>query len=389
METALAEQEMLAAGTQGLATSTNSSDDDRLSTPINNESRESLCSESSTPIASVVEMVPLTEEEDLKNVSSSESPLPRPDRPDFEMGDHVYQWCSWAGIPFAYSHHGIVLDVFYNETEQEWSLRVVDFSNWKMDAVVAEDVVEVDNQDFESEGSNQHSPRPPRSLLKKNKTKTLRYDNLNAWTTSSPGGCVRTYESSHCVWHKVQYGTSNFLRQHFSRSGTCTSAESSPPGLVRVRVQFLLDHPEYLPCYSTVQSNSECVAVWCKTGTWATTQAASFLSAFALGQAKSAVTLAGVAASTQVTVPAAGLWGWLGYTTTTSFAAANPMVLPLVAVYGVVTVMAPALWLWRAKDRWEKLTIELNDAFWSKYALEQPEAFAECLSDWSLHDVQT
>jgi hypothetical protein len=249
-------------------------------------------------------------------------------------------------------------------------LRIVDFSNWTMEATLEDEVV----ADHNMSGSFR-------------KKKTLRYSDSGTWA-AGPGGCVRTYESSHCTWRKVQYGMTSFFQQHLSRSGTCTSAESSPHGLVRVRVQFLLDHPEYLPPYSSVQSNCECVAVWCKTGTWATTQAASFLSAFALGQAKSAVTLAGVAASTQVTVPAAGLWGWLGYTTTTSFAAANPLALPLIAAYGVVTVMAPALWLWRAKDRWEKLTVELNEAFWGKYALEEPEAFAECLTEWSMIGAQ-
>jgi hypothetical protein len=309
-------------------------------------------SQPSIPVATIVE---ITDNSEV-----------HPARPDFAMGDHVYQWCSWAGIPFAYAHHGIVLEVFFNENEKEWTLRIVDFSNWTMEAVM-----ESDEDDYQMSA----------------KKKTLRYSDSGMFSTT-PGGCVRTYESSYCTWRKVEYGVSGFLKQHLSRSGTCTSAESSPAGLVRTRVQFLLDHPEYLPPYSMVQSNCECVAVWCKTGTWATTQATSFLTAMAAGQAKSAVTLAGVAASTQVTVPAAGLWGWLGYTTTTSFVAANPLVLPMIAAYGVVTVVAPSLWLWKVKDKWSKLTVELNEAFWTKYALEQPEAFAECLTEWSTQCAQ-
>ena len=172
----------------------------------------------------------------------------------------------------------------------------------------------------------------------------------------------------------------------FSRSGTCTSATSDPPGLVRSRVQFLLDHPQHLPRYNVIHSNCECVAVWCTTGYFTTVQASSWLSVTAAGQVKSAMTLVGAAstATTTVTVPQAGLWGWMGYTTTAQvpLLTSHPFLLPAIAAYGVVTVGAPAVVLWSARQHWKRCTQALNDAYWAA-AVENPEIFVDCITHWS------
>ena len=59
--------------------------------------------------------------------------LQPPQPPDFQPGDHVYQWCSLFGIPAVFAHHGIVLDVAFHEETQKWSLLIVDFDNWHDD----------------------------------------------------------------------------------------------------------------------------------------------------------------------------------------------------------------------------------------------------------------
>jgi len=126
-----------------------------------------------------------------------------------------------------------------------------------------------------------------------------------------------------------------------------------------------------LPPYSALRSNCECVAVWCKTGTWATLQASSWLAVAVAGQAKSAVMLAGTVLAAQVTVPAAGVWGsWLGYTTHASLAVTQPYLLPAIAAYGIMTAGAPAMWLAR------------NAAFW-EHAVQNPDEFGACLIEWS------
>ena len=268
----------------------------------------------------------------------------------FAVGDHVYQWQSLAFVPAVYQHHGIVTEVVVLEEQDKETtlvkLEIADFSSWK------------DKGQRCTQTSN----------------------------TTSSRNCIRSFQvivsdEDTCGWRKVEYSAA-FWKRAISRDGTCTLAACDSPGMVRTRVQFLLDHPELLPDYDIVQSNSECVAVWCKTGTWATLQATSWLSLTAAGQAKSAATLAGVAAATKVSVPAAGLWGWFGYTTTVSLASTQPYLLPAIAAYGVVTVGMPTLVLLRAKQRWKGLTEQLNTAFWEN-AMEKPEEFAERMTRWS------
>ena len=285
-------------------------------------------------------------------VNSNEAP--------FAMGDHVYQWCWLGPIPAVFQHHAIVLDAWpccrHEDDDQEtttWTLKIADFSAGN------------NNDHADATTTSNNSSKSKKSLSSKKKNRGL-----------------RVYESEASEWNKVVYGARGFWKRHCARSGTATAAQSDAPGLVRARLQFLLDHPHQLPDYHLVQSNCECVAVWCKTGTFGTTQAASWLSLTAAGQAKSAVTVAGVAASTQVTVPAAGLWGWLGYTTHASLLATQPYLLPAIAAYGIVTVGAPTVLLLRSKQQWKERTVALNEAFWES-AVEHPDVFVECITHWS------
>ena len=298
--------------------------------------------------------------------SVSSQPPPRdtvvPDgNAPFAMGDHVYQWRSFALVPSMFQHHGIVLHVT-TSGEDGWVLKIADYTR---DSSV--DEMKGDRSGYAAGGDKRSISSEP--------------------DTATPIGCLRVYETSSKDWHKVRYGASRW-DQTTSRSGTCTAASCDPPGMVRARMQFLLDHPETLPSYDIVRSNCECVAVWAKTGTWGTLQAASWLAITAAGQAKSAVTVAGVAASTQVTVPAAGLWGMLGYTTQASFLSMHPIAVPLIAAYGVVTAGVPAVSLLRCKKQWREQTELLNQKFWED-ALRNPDAFADSLTHWSsLHEPE-
>jgi len=304
-----------------------------------------------------------------------------PGGPPFEMGDHVYQWCSFAGIPAVYQHHGIVMDVWKEEEEEEegagesdtkergvggggeWVLKIVDFSILQNETTVAPD------------GSSGSRKTSGGCVFRSSSARV--------------GSCIRVYEScasssSPRLWHKVQYSSShNFIKNHlWSRSGTRTTADSSPPGLVRARLQFLLENPDLLPPYHAAKANCECVAVWCKTGVWATLQATSWLSATAAGQIKSTATIASVAAASTVTVPAAGIWGWFGATTQVSLASTQPWLIPAIAGYGVVTVGAPLVLLHRARQQWKEVTASLNTAFWES-ATATPDVFVECITEWS------
>jgi len=133
-------------------------------------------------------------------------------------------------------------------------------------------------------------------------------------------------------------------------------------------------------------ANSECIAVWCKTGTFSTLQAAVFLHSTAIGQAKSAATLAlfvgGQTAS--VTVPASGIMGWFGATTTASvpLLTAQPWLIPALAGYGIAVVGGPYLLLMRARGKWDNATRELGDGFW-QWAIDCPDVYEAAIRCWS------
>lgn len=318
---------------------------------------------------------------------------------DFMMGDHIYRWCHYMGIPHMYQHHAIVLDVYYCHIEHVWVMQIADFSNTNLDDD-DDDEDQEDDHNMRSLGSIRRYDHTSKINYKKNRS---RYKSNHHHNNSDSNSCIRVYE---CVistkqqnfpWHKVEYNAPLWKRSIY-RSGTCTASLGDAPGLVRARVQFLLNHQQrslsssslshtstssLLPPYSTMSSNCECVAVWCKTGTWCTLQVSSFLYVTAATQMKQAATLAGLASAATVTVPASGIWGtWFGYTTTVSLTSTQPLLLPAIATYGLITTAGPALWLLRAKRQWHDMTKTLNDAFWDD-AIHHPDIFVECIQYWS------
>jgi hypothetical protein len=255
----------------------------------------------------------------------------------FQLGDHVYKWCPFAGIPGLLQRDGIIIEI-------------------KEEAVVIVDCDDIIRRE--------ESPHRTLLVLKNNR------------------GVIRIIEKdNNREWRKVVYSAS-WWKRNIGRSGTCTATPSDPPGLVLSRVTFLLTHSEALPQYHFLKANCECVAVWCKTGNWATLQTSSLLNVAAAGQAKSTTTLAAYAASQQVTVPTSGFWGYLGYTTKVSLFSMQPYLLPAIAGYGVITVGGPMWMLYRCKKFWNATTVQLQNEFWES-AIDQPDEFAKSITEWS------
>jgi len=240
----------------------------------------------------------------------------------FQLGDHVYKWCSFAGIPGVFQHHGIVTEVISDK------LTVINFDNM-----------------IRREGNEQRS-----LYIRKRKGRI----------------CICEEEDGP-EWNNVKY-KAGWITRRMWRSGTCTAIESDRLGLVLSRVKFILDNPHELPSHHFLRANSECVAVWCKTGAWTTLQASSFLHAYAAGQVKSAGTLALYVSSQQVT----GV----------SLLSTQPYLLPVVAGYGLITVGGPMWILARCKHDWNETTQRLNHNFWED-AINRPEIFAESITKWS------
>lgn len=270
----------------------------------------------------------------------------RREKETLQVGDHVYQWRSWGGIPGVFQHHGIVMDTITDPQTGDLKLTIADFSN----------------------------------VATTTKSKSPKQANRKRQSGLFQEGILRTYTDTD-QWHKVTY-EANWWKRSTYRAGTCTSAKTDAVGLVLARVNFIIQYPELLPDYHVIYANCECVAFWCKTGEWSTLQASTFLEMAAAGQAKQSATLALTAASTQVSVPAAGVWGWMGYTSSVSWLSLHPMVAPALAGYAAVTIGTPAIVYYKAKGHWQETTKRLCDAFWES-AMEQPGVFAECMTHWS------
>jgi hypothetical protein len=132
--------------------------------------------------------------------------------------------------------------------------------------------------------------------------------------------------------------------------------QSDPPEIVLERAHFLLEHMNVLPPYHVFYSNSECIAVWCKTGRWSTLQTAVFLSTNSVGAAKSS-TLA-----------------------TLGVAAANPLLAPVVALGGLIWITAPMYILKKSREQWQLITEYMTDVFWSAASAR---VFVAAIQHWS------
>lgn len=138
--------------------------------------------------------------------------------------------------------------------------------------------------------------------------------------------------------------------------------KSDPRQIVLARTRFVLgeqDKPEddsYLPPYHILYSNSECLAVWCKTGKFSTLQAAVFLHSTAVGNAKSTIML------------------------TAGIAATQPWLIPVVGVYGIVAVGMPYYVLNKCKLKWKVGEQRLTNGFWQS---ADNETIVCAIENWS------
>lgn len=138
--------------------------------------------------------------------------------------------------------------------------------------------------------------------------------------------------------------------------------KSDPRAIVVARVKFILaeqDKPENetsLPKYHILYSNSECLAVWCKTGRFSTLQAAVFLHSTAVGNAKSSIMLGAGIAATQ------------------------PWLIPVVGVYAVAAVGMPYYILNKCKNKWKEGEMRLTHGFWET---ADNEVYVAAVQNWS------
>ena len=141
------------------------------------------------------------------------------------------------------------------------------------------------------------------------------------------------------------------------QSDPSTASKSDAAKIVLARVLFLLENEDdVLPAYHVFNSNSECIAVWCKTGRWSSLQSDVFWHTTAIGNAKS-TTLMGL-----------------------SLAATQPWLIPALPVAAVAAIGTPYLVLRQSKKKCEEATRQLTDGFWAQ---ADPEVYVEAIETWS------
>lgn len=305
----------------------------------------------------------------------------------FERGDHVYQWCCFAGIPRVFQHHGIVMHVEALEDGSE-QLTIADFSNFLPDS--GNNRKETKEQSEEEAETAVEDDESTTSTTKKRKLWSSRKSKEKAEQSSaslvgggsSTGGILRVYTttSNSAPWHKVEYNAPRW-KTVLNRSGISTTvAASDSPEVVLSRVNFLIMQSErhdkntfrssVLPKYHVIFANCECVAMWCKTGRWSTLQGASLLTGVTYGSTTMALGRAGagaaavVGSAAEVAAVSEGVMGVVSGPSITSLAGFQPWMLTAMTAYlGGCTAT-----LLLARSRWNTTTKQLNEALTTEMA---------------------
>jgi len=247
---------------------------------------------------------------------------------DFCVGDHVFTWCSLLALPRAYQHHGIVVEI------SDKSVKIIDFYP----------LFEYDDHDE----SNCKSRSSSSAIGSDTKGRPFTMSEV-----------VLDHVTAQKEWKRVQYNVP-WKDRLLRRSGTYSTAVPDAVGFVLSRIDFLQENGHILPRYDQLLSNCECVAVWCKTGCFCSLQGSALLGGVAKGSLR-ATALVGIGAATATTtVPCAGVWGWIGFTTTVPLTTAVPFLMPLIIAGGVASTLPPIVILQRCKKEWSDVTKALN-----------------------------
>mmetsp|Transcript_6910 Transcript_6910/g.8514 ORF Transcript_6910/g.8514 Transcript_6910/m.8514 type:complete len:613 (+) Transcript_6910:260-2098(+) len=276
-------------------------------------------------------------------------PLPDFNDDKLRPGDHIYIWKSYGMLGRAYQRHAVVYSVTKdcNGDDEDDVITVVSFYHAKP----KNDTVGLLSEDDDEEDGDSAF------IL----FKSVRVEPLERFTHRT------NKKSPPRKIHKVKYGSgkSGFARRILSRGGTTTLTKPDEHQLIHHRLQYLLHHPEILPEYHDLSANGECAALWCRSGTWCTLQAASILEIMFAAQAGTAVVAGGIVSSLTVLVPVPGLlgaYGWFWYVPAT---VAYPFLVPLLVGYGMVSLV-PLHILRKYRKQWKEMTFRLNFQFWSQ-----------------------
>ena len=267
---------------------------------------------------------------------------------EFKIGDHIYAW----GEAKIYNHHCIVVHV----NDDDGGLIVADFSCL------------VGVQGSETSTSRLSAASFPSSFGRASSFGTYHSSTKFVPSTNKLGALRSIPVDDPRAYRKVKYNATA-SECCTSRAGTHTTASPSNADTVLARVQFLDENYDLIPPYHLLLSNCETVAFWCMTGTWRTMQVTAALRFVGAGSTAGTGAAAVYFAGQTVTVPAAGIWGWLGYTTEVALTATQPLLLPAIAVGGSILVGTTVARAINVHSKWKETTELLNDAFLQRHVL--------------------
>lgn len=308
---------------------------------------------------------------------------------DLKRGDHVIRW-TWVYL-YPIQIHGIVLSAGHDivticdfgltgvKSKTSKNKNRTDFADEKMEL---EDMVDIEDKAM-IDTCEAHK-KENGTFDRINIITLVEEKEIKCWKKIGYGEPL-VDKSSWLFWKKEDNEEECNPSIHTPRKKKLPKMQKSDPiAIVIARVRYLLNNQKDLPPHHLFFSNSECMAVWCKTGRWSTLQASIYLSSTAAGNLKTSIIAATGAAkaTTVVTAPATGILGWFGFTTTSTvpLLSVTPWLVPVLAGYGIVMVGTPIVVLKKAQSKWEETTVKLNDGFWSA---ADPDVFVEAINSWS------
>jgi hypothetical protein len=218
----------------------------------------------------------------------------------YEIGDHVYTWNSYLGVPFHHQQHGIVVDF------------------------VPDSIILV--------------------LVRKKSMTTEDRDE------DSDFCMVReriALEEAQKTWFKIPYGVP-WTKRLFTRAGTANPAKADPAEEALNRVGFLWKNSSLLHnlTFETTDEKdiSECIVVWCKTRNFYSYHGLAKLGHHGADMGSNATLAGGVC--TQVVASSVA-----------------PFMVPVFAVYDIATALQSWRATHKCKNEWRRITCEWNDKY--------------------------
>jgi hypothetical protein len=240
---------------------------------------------------------------------------------NFKVGDHIYSWLADTGIPFP-THLGIP---GISHAAQEHGIVLVS----------------------EADSLTLMLFRKKENGEKKKATKTAENTDCTSHTFHMVKENVSLKEARQ-TWHQIPYGV-HWKDRLFSRAGTANPNKADPGKLTLQRINFLWDNQSSLlldlaKATTPKEDVSECIAVWCKTGSFHSFHGLAKMGHHGADAGSSATLVGGIA--TQLIA-----------------SAFVPILLPVFAVYDVAVAFKTFKDTHACQEEWSDISQNWNGHF--------------------------